>query len=114
MPHLLMRWRLRDEQIEALIEKHQNREDIVRNFFADFGGNMQGYYYVLGSADGLAIAEFPDNESIAACTMRAIATGAFFQMDTTILLTRSEAQLAMSRAGGTKTTFRPPVERAIP
>lgn len=108
MPHILVRWSLKDSQIKGLVERPQNREEVVNKLFADFGGKLLSYYYVLGHLDGIAIADFPDHSAIAACMMRAIASGAFSHMETTMLLTRAEAQAAMVQARDTGSTFKPP------
>jgi len=80
----------------------------VARLFADFGGKLLSYYYILGHFDGIAIAEFPDHQSIAACTMRAMASGAFSHFETTMLMTRAEAQAAMARANAAAHGFVPP------
>ena len=56
-----------------------------------------------GEYDGIAICEFPDNTSVAACSMSAASTGAFTRFETTTLLTAKEAEAAMKQAHETKT-----------
>jgi hypothetical protein len=46
-----------------------------------FGGKLLSYYFALGEYDGLGICEFPDSISVAACSMKAAATGAFARFD---------------------------------
>ena len=108
MPHVLLRWSLKDAQVKGLVERPQDREQVVARLLADFGGKLLSYYYVLGSFDGIAIAEFPDHAGLAAGTMRAMARGMFAQFDSTMLMTMAEAQAAMTRARDTAHSFVPP------
>ncbi len=69
---------------------------------------MLSYYFALGEYDGLGICEFPDSISVAACSMKAAATGAFARFETMALLTATEAEAAMQKAKEAKVEYRAP------
>jgi uncharacterized protein with GYD domain len=108
MSHYLARWQLKDATTKALVDKPQDRTGPARALIEGFGGKMLCYYFAFGEYDGIAICEFPDTISIAACSMRAAATGAFSRFETTALLTATEAEAAMKRAKDAKVEYRPP------
>ncbi len=108
MSHYLARWQLKDATTKALVDKPQDRTAPARALIEGFGGKMLCYYFAFGEYDGVAICEFPDTISIAACSMRAAATGAFARFETTALLTATEAEAAMKKAKEAKVEYRAP------
>ena len=95
MPTYELWWTFKDETIRHLTEQPQNRVAPARELIEKFGGRLHQYYFMLGEHDGLAIVEFPDNVSAAACSMRASASGAFARFESHLLLTAEEAERAM-------------------
>ena len=67
------------------------------------------FFFTVGAFDGLAIVEFPDNESCAACRLTLTGSGANRALTTTILLSPAEGQSAMQKARGTQTGYQSPV-----
>ena len=108
MPHFMVRWQFTSASTKALVEKPHDRTATARALIEGFGGKLHSYYFSFGDYDGLGIGEFPDNTAAAACSMAAIATGAFTRFETTMLLTASEAEAAMKKAHNTKTEYKPP------
>ena len=108
MPHYMMRWMFKDPQIRAMTEKPQDREAVAKKVVEGFGGKLHGYFFVLGEYDGLLIAEFPDNESAAACSMRVSSSGGFARFETQALMTAREAQRAMQKVKDAGIAYRPP------
>ena len=98
MSHYLIRWRFTDATAKALVETPQNRTAPAAELIEGFDGQLLCYYFALGEYDGIAICEFPDTVSIAACSMKAAATGAFARFETMALLTATEAKEAMKKA----------------
>ena len=108
MPHYMLRWQIKDASAKAFVEKPQDRTAPAKTLIEGFGGKMLCYYFALGDYDGLAICEFPDNITVAACSMSAAATGAFARFETTVLMTAKEAESAMKKAKRAKTGYTPP------
>lgn len=108
MPQYMLRWQLKDASAKAFVEKPQDRTAPAKTLIEGFGGKMLCYYFSLGDYDGLAICEFADNISVAACSMSAAATGAFARFETTVLMTAKEAEAAMKKAKKAKTGYTPP------
>jgi uncharacterized protein with GYD domain len=108
MAHYLLRWQFKDTTAKALVDKPQNRTAPAKALIEGFGGKLHSYNFALGDYDGIGICEFPDNTSVAACSMKAASTGAFARFETTALLTAAEAEAAMKKAKGAKVDYRAP------
>jgi uncharacterized protein with GYD domain len=108
MPMYELRWSFNGASIKAMTERPQDREGPARDLIETFGGRLHHYYFMLGDHDGLAIAEFPDNASAAACSMRASASGSFTRFETHPLMTTKEAQRAMQMVKDRAFAYRAP------
>ncbi|HST74951.1 MAG TPA: GYD domain-containing protein [Acetobacteraceae bacterium] len=108
MSHFMLRWQFNDATAKALVGKPQDRTGPATTLIQGFGGKMHQYFFALGDYDGLAICEFPDTISVAACSMSAASTGAFARFETTALLTAKEAETAMKRANESKIKYAAP------
>jgi uncharacterized protein with GYD domain len=105
MPHYLLQWTYKEEQMKAMIGKPHDRAKHAAKAIEPFGGKLHGFYFAFGKYDGIAIAEFPDNESAAASLMLIAGGGATARLNTTVLMTSTEAEHAMKKAGTTKTAY---------
>ena len=112
MSHYLIRWQFKDATAKSLVDKPQNQATAAQMLIEGFNGQLLCYYFALGEYDGLAICEFPDTVSVAACSMKAAATGAFARFETMALLTATEAKEAMKKAKNTKTDYATPDENS--
>jgi len=108
MSHYLIRWQFKDATATALIDKPQDRTAPAQALIEGFGGKLLSYYFALGEYDGIAICEFSDSVSVAACSMRATASGAFARFETISLLTAAEAEAAMRKAKEASVNYRAP------
>lgn len=108
MSHYLFRWQFKDATARALVAKPQDRTAPATSLIEGFGGKLLCYYFALGEYDEVAICEFPDAISVAACSMKAASTGAFARFETMALLTAAEAETAMKRANEVKVQYRAP------
>ena len=108
MPHYMVRWQPKDASAKTFVENPQDCTVPAKALIEGFGSKMLCYYFALGDYDELAICEFSDNISAAACSMRVAATGAFAQFETTVLITAKEAEAAMKKAKRAKTGYTPP------
>lgn len=109
MPHFLTQWCYQNEQVKALIARPHDRAEMFRQVVEAFGGRLVEYYFAFGDYDGVAITEFPDNESCAACMMSVGATSAASKIKTTVLLSPNESQDAMRRAKAAVHGYVPPI-----
>jgi uncharacterized protein with GYD domain len=86
--------------IAAMVKNPQDRAAIVRPMMKKMGGELHGLWFTFGEFDIVAIAEAPDNVSVAAIAMAIGSSGAMSAYRTTPLLTVSEATEAMKKANG--------------
>ena len=70
------------------------------------GGKVENAYYAFGDYDVILIAEMPDDVSMAAGAIAALAGGAVKTMKTTALMIPEDGVEAMRQAGGLE--YRPP------
>jgi|SRR5271165_4133455 len=108
MSHYLIRWQYTDHSAKALVGKPHDRTGAAKALVEGFGGKLHSFYLALGDYDGIAVCEFPDHTSVAACSMSAASSGGYSRFETTTLLTAKEAEAAMKQAHETKTGFKPP------
>ena len=105
MAHYLIEASYTSAGISSLIKSPENRAEAVRPIIEKMGGKLEAFYFALGDNDVIALAEMPDNASMAAFSMAASATGAV-SIKTTPLISMEEAMEALRKAGGTG--YRPP------
>ncbi|GGJ03029.1 hypothetical protein GCM10011320_07390 [Neoroseomonas lacus] len=108
MPHFMYEWSFTAAQAKALVENPQDREAPARQVVEAFGGRLLCYYFMLGKRDGMLVAEFPDTESAAACSMRVASSGAFTAFRTHALMTSAEAQRSMQKVKAASFAYHPP------
>ena len=108
MPTYELRWMFNAAAAKAMTEAPQDREVPARALIEAFGGTMKTYHFMLGEYDGVAICEFPDNVTAAACSMRATTSGAFARFETHPLLTAAEAKAAMQMVKDKSVAYRSP------
>jgi len=53
------------EQGISTVESSPDRIDAARDLVADLGGELRDFYLTMGQYDGIAIADFPDDEAAA-------------------------------------------------
>lgn len=106
MPKYLLQFTYNDAALAELITHPQDRGKVVSELFDRLGGKVESFYHSLGEYDLVIIAEFPDNETMAAITNAVRAAGVEKDHKITILLTQEEALMALKRAGSTG--YQPP------
>jgi uncharacterized protein with GYD domain len=108
MPHYLMRWIWKDAAFKSMTDSPQDREVPAREIVEAYGGKMSHYYFMFGEFDGMLIAEFPDNESAAPCSMKITSAGVFERLETQVLMTAQEAQRSMQKVNVGGAAYRAP------
>jgi uncharacterized protein with GYD domain len=109
MAHFLLQWTYKDSAIQAMLDNPQERGRELCKAVEAFGGEVHQFFFSFGAYDGIAIVEFPDNESCAACSLTLEGAGANSALTTTVLLSTTEGYRAMQKANQTRTGYRPPV-----
>ena len=99
MPRYLLQAAYTPEAWAAMIKSPQDRPQGVQPVIESLGGRLESAYVSFGEYDAVVIAEFPDNTTAAAFSMRAAAAGHLKALRTTPLLTTQEAVEAMGRSG---------------
>lgn len=98
MPMYLHQWRYNPSAVRAMVSQPQPRADVVKVAAHAFGGTIHGFYFCLGEYDGVAVSEFPDDETAMAFLMTVIGEGGLVYTNTTKLLSTQQAVGAMERA----------------
>ena len=106
MPRYMVQASYNSGAVGNLIASPQDRSAAVRTPIERMGGKLESFYFAFGEYDVVAIAELPDNLSMAALSMAIGATGTLSSFKTTVLLTMDEAIEAMKKAGATG--YQPP------
>ena len=106
MPYYMLQGAYTSESWAAQVANPQNRVEIVRPIFEGLGGRIESAYLTFGEYDIVAMAEFPDNISMAAFSVAASAGGAVRAVKTTPLMTADEGMEMMRKAAGSG--YRPP------
>ena len=106
MPLYLSRFSYTSDAVKALVNQPADRAAAAREMADSLGGKLLGFWYAFGEFDGVFLMEAPDNASAAAVAMAVGASGALWEIETTVLLDMDEAQEAMRKAAGA--TYRPP------
>ena len=106
MPHYLFQLAYTGEAWGAQIGNPQNRLEAVRPAVEGLGGRIESFYLAFGEYDVVAIAESPDNISVAAFSVAASAGGAVKSIRTTPLMTVDEGKEMLRKAAGSG--YRPP------
>lgn len=106
MPHYMIQASYTAEAWQTLLNKPEDRSEVVRPVIEKMGGRVLHSWFTFGPHDFVAIIEMPDNVSAAALSLAQTAGGALRSLETTPLLEQSEGVEAMKRAG--KLGYRPP------
>lgn len=86
-----------------LKEGGSKRREAAEALVKSLGGSLESVYYAFGECDVVAIADLPNNASVAAASMVLAASGAL-TAKTTVLLTHEEIDQACEKS----VSYRPP------
>ena len=106
MPKYLIQVAYSDDALADLVRHPEDRGSVISELFERLGGKVEVFYHSLGEYDLVIIAEFPDNETVAAIQIAVRATGVLKGQEITTLLWREEAVNALKRAGSSG--YQPP------
>ena len=108
MPHYLLRWQFTSNSAKSMVSSPVDRTIPAKALIEGFGGKLEAYYFSFGEFDGVGLVEFPDNTSVAACSLTAASSGGFSKFETTVLFTAKDGEAAMKKEHDTNTGYRPP------
>jgi uncharacterized protein with GYD domain len=97
------------ETIAKLLAAPEDRAAVLEPIFRSQGGQLLGYWYVLGGVEVYAMFELPDDVTATGMSARVASSGAFVSPTCTRLMTVQETLAALSGAGSA-TVYRPPGE----
>lgn len=106
MPTYICQGRYSREAIRGMLAKPDDREAEVAKLFRMAGGKLLAWYYTFGESDWLLIAEAPDERTMGAATIIAIAGGSVSDIKTTLALTSAEAIQTFRAAGDIGPSFK--------
>jgi uncharacterized protein with GYD domain len=86
------------ETIKALMSKPSDRAAAVREMAGAAGGQMEAYYLMFGTWDGMVIIDVPDSRTAAAVSLATASSGAFARLETHELIEPSELPDLLGRA----------------
>lgn len=98
MPHYLIEASYREAAIKAMVDKPQNRADVVRKTCESLGGRMHSFFFAFGDYDIVTLVELPDNKAAGSLALMVGASGALSKYRTTVLMTPDESVEAMRNA----------------
>ncbi len=108
MAFFMHQWNYKDNEIHAMVSNPQNRSEVVRLATEAFGGTLHQFFFSFGQFDGVAITEFPDNQTATACLMSIMGQGGLVDVTTTVLMTTEESQGAMTKAHNVLSPYKTP------
>lgn len=108
MPHYLYQWTYTNISMKAMVGSPHDRSTELKKAIEGFGGRMHNFFYAFGEYDGLAVVEFPDNESCTACSLMLGAHGGASAFKTTPLISSEEGWRAMRKANEKETGYLAP------
>lgn len=107
MTQFMIQFKFGPDNFKALVQRPENRTEIVRQGVESFGGRLNSLHFAYGEYDGVVMAEFPDNESCTAFLMMVASRNGVAGFKTTVLMDPEEVRRSLQRAAETPTKFRP-------
>lgn len=100
MPLYMTQFSYTAEAWASLAKKPENRTEAISRLCQQVGARLVGVYYSFGEYDGFILVEAPNEVTLTAAVIAAIAPGHVRATKTTVLLTAEQAVEAMRKAGG--------------
>ena len=92
----------------GMIKNPSDREAAARHLIERMGGRLDGFYWMMGPWDGLAIYEVPDRTTAVAISVAVTSSGILERNETHELLDSGEALRALERANAAAAAYEPP------
>lgn len=108
MPKYLILFTLTDEAIARMMELPTDREAELQTLLTSLGGQLEGYYGMIGPFDGCVVVQLPDHSTAAALRFAVQSTGAFLNLEVHELFAAGDMVSVMQRARDVYRRYRPP------
>jgi uncharacterized protein with GYD domain len=95
------------ETLAKLLAAPEDRAAAIAPLFRSLGGELLGYWYVLGGVEVYVMFDLPDDVAATGMSARVASSGAFVSPTCTRLMTVQETLAALGGAGGA-TVYRAP------
>ena len=92
------------ETLAKLLAAPEDRAAVIAPLFKSLGGELLGYWYVLGGVEVYIMFELPDDVAATGMAARVASSGAFASPTCTRLMTVQETLAALGGAGSTRIT----------
>ena len=89
------------ETLAKLLAAPEDRAAVIAPLFKSLGGELLGYWYVLGGVEVYVMFELPDDVAATGMSARVASSGAFASPACTRLMTVQETLAALGAAGAT-------------
>ena len=99
MPKYLIQVTYSDDALADLVRNPEDRGAVITELFERLGGKVEAFYHSLGEYDLVLIAEFPDNETVAAIQIAVRAAGVEKDQKITTLLCQGRSGKRAKKGG---------------
>jgi uncharacterized protein with GYD domain len=89
------------ETLAKLLAAPEDRAAVIAPLFKSLGGELLGYWYVLGGVEVYVLFELPDDVAATGMSARVASSGAFTSPTCTRLMTVQETLASLGGAGAT-------------
>jgi uncharacterized protein with GYD domain len=94
------------DAVRGMMNKADNREEVVKKLVEKAGGKLHGYYVTFGEYDFLSIVEAPSEEAVLTMLITTAAGGSVTDLKTTTAVTMAQAMNAFKSAKEVGKSFR--------
>jgi uncharacterized protein with GYD domain len=102
----IVQGRYTGDAVRGMMNKSENREEVVRKLIEKVGGKLHGYYVTFGEYDFLIVSEAPSEEACLTTLITAAAGGSVTNLKTTVAVTIAQAMKAFKSAKDVGRSFR--------
>ena len=108
MAKYMAQFKYSTDSVKGMVDNPQNRRAAAEKIFSAAGGKLEELYFSFGAFDGFAIIDFPSNTDAASAVLAVGSSGAFSDIQTTVLIDMDEGVKAMEKAHKIVGSYTPP------
>jgi uncharacterized protein with GYD domain len=108
MPKYVSFFSYTGEAWSRMVEHPADRASAARAAIEGAGGEMESFYWMLGSADGFVVYTMPDEIAAASYSAAVSASGRLARQETFQVLDMDDGRRALERAREVSLNYRPP------
>ena len=99
-----------DDAVHNMLQHPSDRATAVKALIEGAGGQLDDFFWMLGPYDGIAIADMPDAQAIAATALAVISTHALKRFETYELIPHADIAAIEEKARNIRQSYQPPGE----